>query len=124
MLAETSNLLMVVDAQSNEQVEVGKSDRVGRARSELSGRLAAPGQAGEAVEDNFHTVLALVKQQHESFAFGDITFNQLRGKAAQPLNDLRVLRRARRFYVWRRPVPTRRPRGSLYVDHHARGGLP
>ena len=89
-----SNLLMVGRTQqSNEQVDVA-ANRIERAEQRFNKFAAAPrtpqGQVlGEAVDDNFRTVLELVKQQHASFEFMDInTFNQLRGELAQPLEAL------------------------------------
>ncbi|HAZ98400.1 MAG TPA: methyl-accepting chemotaxis protein, partial [Halomonas sp.] len=89
-----SNLLMVGRTQqSNEQVDVA-ANRIERAEQRFNKFAAAPrtpqGQVlGEAVDDNFRTVLELVKQQHASFEFMDInTFNQLRGELAEPLSEL------------------------------------
>ncbi|GGC96110.1 methyl-accepting chemotaxis protein [Vreelandella lutescens] len=89
-----SNLLMVGRTQqSNEQIDVA-ANRIERAERRFNSFAAAPrtpqGQVlGGAVDDNFHTVLDLVKQQHASFEFMDInTFNQLRGELAQPLSEL------------------------------------
>ena len=108
-----SNLLMVGRTQqSNEQVEVA-ANRIERAETRFNNFAAAPrdpqGQVlGEAVEDNFHTVLALVKQQHESFAFMDInTFNQLRGELAQPLEALAASITAFVQYGFERVATTR-----------------
>lgn len=108
-----SNLLMVGRTQqSNEQVEVA-ANRIERAEARFNNFAATPrtpqGQAlGEAVEDNFHTVLALVKQQHESFAFMDInTFNQLRGELAQPLEALAASITAFVEYGFERVATTR-----------------
>lgn len=89
-----SNLLMVGRTQqSNEQVDVA-ANRIERAEARFNKFAAAPrtpqGQVlGEAVDNNFRTVLDLVKQQHASFEFMDVnTFNRLRGELAQPLTEL------------------------------------
>ncbi|WP_404376504.1 methyl-accepting chemotaxis protein [Vreelandella aquamarina] len=89
-----SNLLMVGKTrESNRQVEFA-AERIERAERRFDLYLASAftsqsEELSNEVNENFRTVLALVKQQHASFEFMDInTFNQLRVELAEPLNAL------------------------------------
>lgn len=89
-----SNYLMVGQTpQSNEQVAIA-GDRIERAEKRFE-RFAATsrtpqGEAlGNALIEDFRTVLELVKQQHETFEYMDLTrYNNLRDELVEPLSSL------------------------------------
>lgn len=89
-----SNYLMVGQTQqSNAQVAIA-GDRIARAEERFE-RFAAvslspQGKAlGDALTADFRTVLGLVKQQHETFEYMDLTsFNNLRDELVEPLSNL------------------------------------
>ncbi|HSP32377.1 MAG TPA: methyl-accepting chemotaxis protein [Halomonas sp.] len=87
-----SNYLMVGQTQqSNEQVAVA-GDRIERAEERFERFAAAPlspqGKAlGDALNADFRTVLEMVKQQHETFEYMDLTrYNNLRDELIDPLS--------------------------------------
>lgn len=89
-----SNYLMVGQTrQSNAQVSVA-SDRIARAEERFERFAATPltpqGQAlGDALIEDFRGVLALVKQQNETFEYMDLTsYNNLRDELVEPLSSL------------------------------------
>ena len=89
-----SNYLMVGQTQqSNEQVDVA-ADRIERAERRFERFVETPrtpaGEAlGNALIEDFQTVLGLVKQQHETFEYMDLTrYNNLRDELVEPLGSL------------------------------------
>lgn len=89
-----SNYLMVGQTrQSNEQVAIA-GDRIARAEERFESfattSFSPQGQAlaNDLIED-FNAVLGLVKQQHETFEYMDLTsYNTLRDELVEPLNSL------------------------------------
>ncbi|OJA06305.1 methyl-accepting chemotaxis protein [Halomonas sp. QHL1] len=89
-----SNYLMVGQTQqSNAQVDIA-ADRIERAEQRFESFAATPltsqGQAlGDALTTDFRAVLELVKQQHETFQYMDLTsYNSLRDELVEPLITL------------------------------------
>ena len=89
-----SNYLMVGQTQqSNEQVAVA-ADRIERSEQRFE-RFAANSFSpqGEALAntliEDFNTVMGLVKQQHDTFEYMDLTsYNNLRDELVEPINSL------------------------------------
>ncbi|MDQ7733182.1 methyl-accepting chemotaxis protein [Halomonas sp. SpR1] len=89
-----SNFLMVGQTrQSNEQVDIA-SDRIERSEQRFA-RFAAnsfsPQDAvlANALIEDFNTVMGLIKQQHETFEYMDLTsYNNLRDELVEPLSSL------------------------------------
>ena len=89
-----SNYLMVGQTQqSNEQVAVA-ADRIERSEKRFE-RFAANSFSpqGEALAntliEDFNTVMGLVKQQHDTFEYMDLTsYNNLRDELVEPINSL------------------------------------
>ncbi|MBP5980928.1 MAG: Tar ligand binding domain-containing protein [Halomonas sp.] len=89
-----SNYMMVGQMrQTNEQLAIAQ-DRIGRAEVRFEKFVSTPrtvqGEVlGAELIDNFREVIALVRQQHESFAQMDInTYNDLRDALVDPLASL------------------------------------
>ena len=89
-----SNYLMVGQTQqSNAQVDIA-GDRIERAeqRFELFAKspFSPQGEAlANALIEDFNTVIGLVKQQHETFEYMDLTrYNNLRDELVEPLSSL------------------------------------
>ncbi len=89
-----SNYLMVGQTrQSNEQVDIA-GDRIGRSEQRFenfaANSFSAQGVAlANALIEDFNTVMALVKQQHETFEYMDLTrYNTLREELEGPLLSL------------------------------------
>ncbi|WP_386081552.1 methyl-accepting chemotaxis protein [Vreelandella sp. F11] len=91
-----SNFLMVGQTrQSNEQVDIA-GDRIKRSEERFA-RFAAnsfsPQDAvlANALIEDFNPVMELVKQQHETFEYMDLTsYNKLRDELVEPLDSLTV----------------------------------
>lgn len=89
-----SNYLMVGQTrQSNEQVAIA-GDRIERAEQRFERFVDTPrtpqGEVlGNTLIEDFNTVMGLVKQQHETFEYMDLTsYNNLRDELVEPLNSL------------------------------------
>lgn len=89
-----SNYLMVGQTrQSNEQVDIA-GDRIERSQQRFenfaANSFSAQGVAlANALIEDFNTVMALVKQQHETFEYMDLTrYNTLREELEGPLLSL------------------------------------
>ncbi|CAO1658575.1 MULTISPECIES: methyl-accepting chemotaxis protein [Halomonadaceae] len=89
-----SNYLMVGQTQqSNAQVAIA-GDRIARAEERFerfaATSLSPQGKAlGDALTADFRSVLGLVKQQHETFEYMDVTsYNNLRDELVEPLSNL------------------------------------
>ncbi|QGQ69039.1 methyl-accepting chemotaxis protein [Halomonas sp. PA16-9] len=89
-----SNYLMVGQTrQSNEQVAIA-GDRIERAERRFERFVETPrtpqGELlGNPLIEDFNTVMGLVKQQHETFEYMDLTsYNTLRDELVEPLSSL------------------------------------
>ncbi|MBT2785888.1 MULTISPECIES: methyl-accepting chemotaxis protein [unclassified Halomonas] len=89
-----SNYLMVGQTrQSNEQVAIA-GDRITRAEERFerfaSNSFSPQGEAmANALIEDFNAVIVLVKQQHETFEYMDLTsYNDLRDELDEPLSSL------------------------------------
>ncbi|MBT2774529.1 Tar ligand binding domain-containing protein [Halomonas sp. ISL-60] len=89
-----SNYLMVGQTrQSNEQVAIA-GDRITRAEDRFerfaSNSFSPQGEAmANALIEDFNAVMVLVKQQHETFEYMDLTsYNDLRDELDEPLSSL------------------------------------
>lgn len=89
-----SNYLMVGQTrQSNELVAIA-GDRIARTEDRFesfaTNSFTPQGEAlANALIEDFNTVMGLVKQQHETFEYMDLTsYNNLRGELVEPLNSL------------------------------------
>lgn len=89
-----SNYLMVGQTQqSNAQVDVA-ANRIERAERRFerfsSNTFSSQGEAlANALIEDFNTVMGLVKQQHETFEYMDLTrYNNLRDELVEPLSSL------------------------------------
>jgi methyl-accepting chemotaxis protein-2 (aspartate sensor receptor) len=117
-----SNYLMVGQTQqSNEQVAVA-GNRIERAerRFERFARtqFSPQGEAlGNALIEDFRTILDLVNQQHETFETMDLnTYNNLRGELVEPLNSLATSMTAFITYGFQRVA-------TIRTDAAAQGNL-
>ncbi|MGP9764778.1 methyl-accepting chemotaxis protein [Halomonas sp. AOP13-D3-9] len=89
-----SNYLMVGQTrQSNEQVDIA-GDRIARAEARferfMSNSFSPQGEAlANSLIEDFNTVIELVKQQHETFEYMDLTsYNNLRDELVEPLSSM------------------------------------
>lgn len=89
-----SNYLMVGQTQqSNTQVDIA-GDRIERAEQRFTlfakNSFSPQGEAlANALIEDFNTVMGLVKQQHETFEYMDLTrYNNLRDELVEPLSSL------------------------------------
>ena len=93
MEVASNYLMMGQTRESNAQLAIA-ADRIERSEARFENFAASPrtpqGEAlGRELIENFRTVMALVKQQHESFAQMDInTYSDLRGALVAPLASL------------------------------------